>query len=76
MPQYPPDTPEISTACDMLRGIYWREYGRGWRDAFAYVKRILELPPPLETGSESAPDSAQCDTPSPARKLSDSKLEK
>ena len=40
-----PDPPELVRACDMLREIYWREYGRGWRDATEHVKRVLESPP-------------------------------
>lgn len=40
-----PDPPELIKACDMLREIYWREYGRGWRAAVANVKNILEQAP-------------------------------
>ena len=43
MPQ--PDPPELINACNMLREIYWREYGRGWREACAHVKRVLEQQP-------------------------------
>ena len=39
-----PDTPELAKACEMLREIYWREYGRGWRDAVENIKRVLEQP--------------------------------
>lgn len=36
-----PDPPELA-ACDVLRQIYWREYGRGWREATQRVKEVLE----------------------------------
>ncbi len=42
----PPDTPELEAGCDILREIYWREYGRGWREALESIKRILEQPAP------------------------------
>lgn len=42
---FPPDTPELTKACNMLREIYNREYGRGWRKAVAYVKCVLEQQP-------------------------------
>lgn len=37
-----PDPPELVAACDVLRQIYWREYGRGWREATQRVKEVLE----------------------------------
>jgi hypothetical protein len=37
-----PDPPELAKAIDTLRTIYWREYGRGWREAVENVKRVLE----------------------------------
>lgn len=37
-----PDTPELAAACDLLREIYWREYGRGWQEAVQKVKDVLE----------------------------------
>ncbi len=37
-----PDPPELTKGIDMLRTIYWREYGRGWREAVENVKRVLE----------------------------------
>lgn len=37
-----PDPPELAKACDMLREIYWREYGRGWKAAIDGIKKGLE----------------------------------
>ena len=42
MTQYRPDPPELAAAIDMLRQIYWREYGRGWKEAVQRVKVVLE----------------------------------
>lgn len=39
---HPPDPPELANAIGMLRQIYWREYGRGWREANQRVREILE----------------------------------
>ena len=39
---FPPDTSELTKACNMLRQIYNRKYGRGWREAVAHLKRILD----------------------------------
>jgi hypothetical protein len=36
-----PDPPELARAIDALRQIYWREYGRGWKDAVANIQRVL-----------------------------------
>ena len=52
MPQ--PDSPELIKACDMLREIYWREYGRGWREAIAAVQKVLEQPATTETPPDVA----------------------
>lgn len=49
-PTYRPDPPELARACDMLREIYWREYGRGFREAIANVQRILEQQSPPTDG--------------------------
>ncbi len=47
-----PDPDELRAAIEMLRSIYWREYGRGWKDAVQSVKEILERhQPPTDTGS-------------------------
>lgn len=43
-----PDTPELAAGVDMLRQIYWREYGRGWREAVSKVKEVLERDVPAE----------------------------
>lgn len=41
------DPPELQAGIEMLRSIYWREYGRGWREACQRVKEILEREPPI-----------------------------
>ena len=53
-----PDTPELARAIDMLRTIYWREYGRGWREAIENVKRVLEQPANECSGGE--PKDGKC----------------
>ena len=47
------DTPELKAAIDMLRAIYWREYGRGWREACLRVKEILEREPNSEVPTDT-----------------------
>lgn len=52
-----PDPPELSAACDMLRQIYWREYGRGWREATQRVKEVLEREAEAVRDSEPSPST-------------------
>jgi len=52
----PADTPELKAAIEMLRQIYWREYGRGWREATAAIKRVLEMTAPGADGECESKD--------------------
>lgn len=55
MTQYRPDTPELAVAIDMLRQIYWREYGRGWKEAVQRVRAVLEQEAAAADGEQVAP---------------------
>lgn len=35
------DPPELQRAIDLLREIYWREFGRGWRAAIEGITKGL-----------------------------------
>lgn len=47
------DTPELAAAIGDLRAIYWREYGRGWREACQHIKEILEREAPPISSAEA-----------------------
>jgi hypothetical protein len=53
------DPPELQAGIEMLRKIYWREYGRGWREACQHMGRILQSAPPLAASQ----NIAECDPP-------------
>lgn len=46
------DVPELEAAFNLLRQIYWREYGRGWREVIAKIRN---------TAADSAADGETFD---------------
>jgi hypothetical protein len=46
------DSPELARTINMLREIYWREYGRGWKAAIEGIKKGLEQLPAEISGPD------------------------
>lgn len=38
--QRPADTAELEAAVNLLRKIYWREHGRGWRKTIETIRNV------------------------------------
>lgn len=47
------DVPELEAAFKLLRTIYWREYGRGWRKTIETIRSVAADPGPAPDGERA-----------------------
>lgn len=52
------DVPELEAAFNLLRKIYWREYGRGWRTVIGTIRNVAADPGSSDHDGERTPEKS------------------